>query len=110
MYGTIYRDIFVARMESFSSSNGWSSEQLFLLFDHLEQQEDSTGVEIKFDISLLADWEPYDSPDEWLELNSEQADPTNFSDYDSPEWNDIRNHGKEVLHHFSTSAGVVSLR
>ena len=109
MYGTIYRDIFVARMESFSSSNGWSREQLFLLFDHLEQQEDSTGVEIKFDISLLADWEPYDSPDEWLEMNSEQADPTDFSDYDNPEWDDIRNSKGTVLAHFSTSEGVVSL-
>jgi hypothetical protein len=109
MYATIYREQFVARMKTFAAAGGWSDEQLFLLFDHLEEQENAT-FEIKFDVSLLMHWEPYDSPDEWLELNSEQADPTNFSDYDSPEWNDIRNHGKEVLHHFSTSAGVVSLR
>jgi hypothetical protein len=109
MYGTIYREIFVTRMESFDVASGWSSEQLFLLFDHLEQQEDSTGVEIKFDVALLSDWEPYDTPDEWLEMNSEQADPTNFSDYDNPEWGDVRNHGRQVLAHFSTSEGVVSL-
>ena len=94
MYATIYREQFVARMEAFDAASGWSSEQLFLLFDHLEVEEDGTGVERKFDVSLLSEWEPYDSPDEWLELNSQQA----------------RNHGKEVLHHFSTSAGVVSLR
>ena len=109
MYGTIYREQFVARMEAFDAASGWSSEQLFLLFDHLEDEEYGTGVERQFDIALLSDWEPYDSPDEWLELNSEQADPTDFADYDNPEWDDIRNHGKEVLAHFSTSAGVVSL-
>ena len=109
MYGTIYRETFVDRMETYQVANGWSREQLFLLFDHLEQQEEDTGVETKFDVSLLAVWEPYDSPDEWLELNSEQADPTNFSDYDNPEWNDIRNHGKKVLAHFSTDAAVVAL-
>ena len=109
MYANIYREQFVARMEAFDAASGWSSEQLFLLFDHLEVEEDGTGVERQFDIALLSDWEPYDSPDEWLELNSEQADPTDFADYDNPEWDDIRNHGKEVLAHFSTSAGVVSL-
>ena len=108
MYATIYREQFVARMETYQAASGWSSEQLFLLFDHLEEQENET-FEIKFDVSLLSDWEAYDSPDEWLELNSEQADPTNFSDYDNPEWNDIRNHGKKVLAHFSTDAAVVAL-
>ena len=109
MYGTIHRETFVDRMETYQVANGWSREQLFLLFDHLEVEEHGTGVERKFDVSLLSEWEPYDSPDEWLELNSQQADPTNFSDYDNPEWDDIRNHGKEVLAHSSTSEGVVSL-
>jgi len=109
MYGTIYRETFVDRMETYQVANGWSREQLFLLFDHLEQQEEDTGVETKFDVSLLAVWEPYDSPDEWLELNSQQADPTNFSDYDNPEWDDVRNHGKEVITNFGTSAAVVAL-
>ena len=108
MYATIYREQFVARMETYQAASGWSSEQLFLLFDHLEEQENAT-FEIKFDVSLLSDWEAYDSPDEWLELNSEQADPTKFSDYDNPEWNDIRNHGKKVLAHFPTDAAVVAL-
>ena len=109
MYGTIYREIFVTRMESFDVASGWSRGQLFLLFDHLEQREDSTGVELKFDIALLSDWEPYASPDEWLEMNSEQADPTNFSDYDNPTWDDIKNCVSTVLHIFSTDEGVVSL-
>ena len=109
MYGTIYREQFVARMEALDAASGWSSEQLFLLFDHLEVEEDGTGVERQFDVSLLPGWEPYDTPDEWLELNSQQADPTNFSDYDNPEWDDVRNHGKEVITNFGTSAAVVSL-
>ena len=109
MYGTIYREIFVARMESFDAASGWSREQLFLLFDHLERQEDSTGVEIKFDIALLSDWEPYDSPDEWLEINSDQADPTDFGDYDNPDWDGVRNSKDTVLAHFNSSAAVVSL-
>ena len=109
MYATMYREQFVARMNAFAAAGGWSDEQLFLLFDHLEQQEEDTGVETKFNVSLLYHWEPYDSPDEWLELNSQQADPTNFSDYDNPEWDDVRNHGKEVITNFGTSAAVVSL-
>ena len=109
MYGTIHREIFVARMESYQAASGWSSEQLFLLFDHLERQEDSTGVEIKFDVALLSDWEPYDSPDEWLEINSDQADPTDFGDYDNPDWDGVRNSKDTVLAHFNSSAAVVSL-
>jgi hypothetical protein len=109
MYGTIYRETFVDRMESRQEASGWSREQLFLLFDHLEQQERDTGVETKFDVALLSKWEPYDTPDEWLELNSQQADPTNFADYDNPEWDDVRNHGKEVITNFGTSAAVVAV-
>mgnify|MGYP003150900683 CR=1 FL=1 len=108
MDGTIYRETFVDRMESHQVASGWSREQLFLLFDHLEREEDSSGVETKFDVALLAEWEPYDSPDEWLEMNSEQADPTHFGDFDNPDWDGVRN-SRTVLAHFSTSEGVVSL-
>tara|TARA_R110002020_G_scaffold73444_3_gene188132 strand:- start:2434 stop:2763 length:330 start_codon:yes stop_codon:yes gene_type:complete len=108
MYDTIYREQFVARMETYQAASGWSRAHLFLLFDHLEDRENAT-FQIKFDVSLLADWEAYASPDEWLEMNSEQADPTNFGDYDNPTWDDIKNCVSTVLHIFSTSEGVVSL-
>ena len=107
MYGTIHREIFVARMESFDAASGWSREQLFLLFDHLEQQEDATGVEIKFDVALLSDWEPYDSPDEFKELN--ECEPSDFGDWDNPDWDGVRNSKDTVLAHFNSSAAVVSL-
>ena len=103
MYGTIYREQFVARMEAFDAASGWSSEQLSLLFDHLEVEEDGTGVERQFDIALLFDWEPFDSPDEWLESVGGSTTLTTIT------WDDIRNQGKEVLAHFSRGEGVVSL-
>ena len=108
MYGTIYSDEFVDRMQTFQAASGWSREQLLLLFDHLEERENAT-FQIKFDIALLAEWEPCASPDEWLEMNSEQADPTKFGDYDNPTWDDIKNCVSTVLHTFSTGEGVVSL-
>jgi len=108
MQGTIHREQFVDRMEAFDTASGWSREQLFLLFDHLEVEEQGTDVERTFDVALLYEWEPYDSPDEFMEMNDMTDHVSDFADYDNPEWDDIRN-SRTVLAHFSTSNAIVLL-
>ena len=107
MYGTIYRDEFVNRMSAFHAASGWSRMQLLLLFDHLEEQENDT-FQIKFDIALLADWDTYDSPDEFMELNDMSDNVSDFADYDNPVWDDIRNIKSVVLYSDITGEGVVT--
>ena len=111
MYGTIYRDDFVNRMQTFQAASGWSRMQLLLLFDHLEELENETVNEFehKFDIALLADWETYDSPDEFMELNDMTDNVSDFADYDNPEWDDIRNIKSVVLYSDPTGEGVATL-
>ena len=108
MYGTIYRDDFVNRMQTFQTASGWSRMQLLLLFDHLEEQENAT-FEHKFDIALLFHWETYDSPDEFMELNDMTDHVSDFADYDNPNWDDIRNIKSVVLYSDITGEGVVTL-
>jgi len=108
MFGTIYRDTFVDRMLAFQASSGWSRMQLLMLFDHLEEQENAT-FQIKFDVALLADWETYGSPDEFMELNDMTDNVSDFADYDNPEWDDIRNIKSVVLYSDITGEGVVTL-
>ena len=103
------RDAFVNRAEVYQIAKGWSRLQLTLLFDHLEAVEAGNGEELEFNaVDMLSEWTPYDSPEEWLEFNSEQADRSNFADYDNPVWDDVRNCGETVIHMFASNEAIVS--
>ena len=74
-----------------------------------EEQESDIGEEREFDaVGMLAEWTPYDSPDEWLQINSDYVERSNFADYDNPEWDDVRNCGNTVVDIFGSSEAIVS--
>lgn len=103
------RDAFVNRVKVYQIAHGWSRLQLTLLFDYLEEEEASSGEEHKFNaVDMLAKWSPYDSPDEWLQINSDHVERSNFADYDNPEWDDIRNCGNTVVSIFGSTEAIVS--